>query len=207
MHQTILFQGDSITDAHRTRDNDFYPGSGYSTMIQGQLGLQHPGKYRFINRGISGNRIVDLYARMKSDIINLEPDVVSILIGVNDVWHELDRQNGVEASRFERVYDMLICDLKEAMPECRLILMEPFVLPGSATAPNEEHWERFYHEVQLRAEAVQRLAQKHELTFIPLQNKLNEACTRARGAFWLYDGVHPTVAGHALIAQAWMEKF
>ncbi len=207
MCKLILFQGDSITDAHRTRDNDFYPGSGYSTMIHGQLGFQYPGKYHFINRGISGNRIVDLYARMKSDIINLEPDVVSILIGVNDVWHELDRQNGVEASRFERVYDMLISDLKEAMPECRFILMEPFILPGSATAPNEEHWERFYREVQLRAQAVARLAEKHELTFVPLQNNLNEACAKARSTYWLYDGVHPTVAGHALIAQAWLEKF
>ena len=86
----ILFQGDSITDVGRTRDNnDIAMGSGYPLLVKGALGLDNPGKMEFINRGISGNRIVDVYARIKRDIINLKPDVMSILIGVNDVCMSL----------------------------------------------------------------------------------------------------------------------
>ncbi|MBQ9920892.1 MAG: lysophospholipase, partial [Clostridia bacterium] len=84
----ILFQGDSITDAGRARDNDINLGTGYPMLVKATLGFEEPGKYEFFNRGISGNRVVDLYARIKNDIINLKPDVMSILIGVNDVWHE-----------------------------------------------------------------------------------------------------------------------
>ena len=87
MSKLILFQGDSITDAGRNRENDAGTGTGYPTFVKGELGLSNPGEYEFINRGISGNRIVDLYARIKADIINLKPDYMSILIGVYDVWH------------------------------------------------------------------------------------------------------------------------
>ena len=76
-------------------------------MVKGQLGCEHPGKYEFINKGIGGNRIVDVYARIKIDIINLKPDYMSLLIGVNDVWHELGgRHNGVAVEKFEKIYDM-----------------------------------------------------------------------------------------------------
>ena len=105
--KTILFQGDSITDAGRARDNDSNVGIGYPVLVKGTLGFEHPGEYTFLNRGISGNRVVDVYARIKSDIINLKPDVMSILIGVNDVWHEFSRKNGVDAEKFEKVYSML----------------------------------------------------------------------------------------------------
>ena len=97
----ILFQGDSITDAGRSRDNDQYIGTGYPLLVKSELGYKFPGKYEFINRGISGNRIVDLYARIKADIINIKPDVMSILIGVNDVWHEFGvNPNGVSSEKF-----------------------------------------------------------------------------------------------------------
>ena len=94
--KTILFQGDSITDAGRARDNNSNRGLGYPHLVSARLGMDNPTEYNFINRGISGNRIVDLYARIKADIINLKPDVMSILIGVNDVWHEIAASNGVQ---------------------------------------------------------------------------------------------------------------
>ena len=97
----VLFQGDSITDCGRNREADHPMGSGYATMAAGEIMAEHPGEYRFLNRGISGNRSVDLYARIKQDLINLKPDYLSILIGVNDVWHEYTRQNGVDADKFE----------------------------------------------------------------------------------------------------------
>ncbi len=105
----ILFQGDSITDAGRSRTDDVPVGVGYPLLVKAALGFENPGKYEFFNRGISGDRIVDVYARIKSDIINLKPDVMSILIGVNDVWHELtENPNGVDADKFYRIYSMLI---------------------------------------------------------------------------------------------------
>ena len=93
--KTILFQGDSITDAGRDRDDFYDLGKGYPVLVAGRLGLDAPGEFRFLNRGVSGDRIVDVYARMKRDILNLKPDVLTLLVGVNDVWHEFDQHNGV----------------------------------------------------------------------------------------------------------------
>ena len=103
MSKRILFQGDSITDCGRDRNQFYHMGRGYASMVTGVLGLDHPGEYEFINRGISGNRIVDLYARIKSDFINLQPDYASILIGVNETWHEVSHQNGVDTEKFEKI--------------------------------------------------------------------------------------------------------
>ena len=210
MSQLILFQGDSITDALRSRDNDFFAGNGYPTMVAGCLGFEEPGKYSFLNRGISGNRVVDLYARIKKDLINLKPDVLSILIGVNDVWHEEEIQNGVDAVKFERIYNMLLDEVQEALPGIRLIILEPFVLPGSATENTPEHpsrWEFFRDETPLRAAAAKRVAEKHGASFVPLQHLFDEACKLAPPEYWLRDGVHPTAMGHELIAREWVKAF
>lgn len=204
-HTTILFQGDSITDAGRARDTDDYKGNGYPTFVSGTLGLQNPGKYTFMNRGISGNRVVDLYARWKCDCINLAPDILSILIGVNDVWHELDFKNGVENEKFELVLNLLLEETKAKLPNTKVILLEPFLLKGTATTPN---WDYFSREVALRAETVKRAAHSHGTVFVPLQKVFDEACTpEAPESYWLIDGVHPTAAGHALIAKEWISAF
>ena len=100
----ILFQGDSITDADRRDDFNCDLGRGYPVYVAGRLGLEQPDAYQFVNRGISGNRIVDVYARIKQDIINLKPDVISFLIGVNDAWHEISGQNGVATDKFKKIY-------------------------------------------------------------------------------------------------------
>ena len=93
----ILFQGDSITDCGRSRDNDGYKGSGYANYVTADLNYNFPGQYETINRAVSGNRIVDLYARIRVDLLNLKPDVLSIHIGINDVWHDVEFNNGVGA--------------------------------------------------------------------------------------------------------------
>ena len=199
----ILFQGDSITDAGRNREQ-LCLGKGYPVMIGGELGAHFPGKYTFDNKGVSGNRIVDVYARIKVDCWNLEPDVISLLIGVNDVWHEFGNKNGVEPERFEKVYRMLIEDTKAKLPNIKFMLMEPFVLPGRAT---EGKWEAFSENVYQLAEIVQKLAKEYNLAFVPLQEKLNAACKLCPPEYWLGDGVHPTAAGHRLISDAWLEVF
>lgn len=211
MEKIILFQGDSITDAGRNRETENNKGYGYANMVSGEIGADEPYKYTFYNRGISGNRVVDLFARMKVDMINLKPDYMSILIGVNDVWHEYTKKNGVSAKKFEMVYDLMIQELKETLPELKIMILEPFVLPGTATQNDEEHpdrWEFFSKEVPLRAAAAKRIAEKHGLPFVPLQEMFNKvnADTPDPG-YWLRDGVHPTQAGHTLIKRAWLKCY
>lgn len=202
--KTILLQGDSITDAGRSREVDSNLGIGYPNLVGGELGYQYPGQYKVLNRGIGGNRIVDLYARIKCDFINLKPDVLSILIGINDVWHEIGNQNGVDAEKFYKIYCMLIEEIKEALPEVQIMILEPFVLKGPAT---EGAWEEFRTETDKRAEKAKAVAEKYNLTFIPLQEKFDEAAKICPDTYWLADGVHPTVAGHELIKRAWVEAF
>lgn len=211
MEKLILFQGDSITDAGRNRELPHGMGVGYANMVAGELGAAEPYKYIFRNRGISGNRVVDLFARIKKDMINLQPEIMSILIGVNDVWHEFNYQNGVSAEKFEMVYGLMIEELQAALPGLKLMLLEPFVLPGSATETTEEHpgrWEFFSSELPLRAQAVKRLAEKYNLPFVPLQKLFDVANADAPApGYWLRDGVHPTAAGHVLIKNAWLEAY
>lgn len=202
----ILFFGDSITDMVRARDCDNLPysyGVGFVNCISSTLKFENPEKYEIINRGISGNRVVDLYARIKSDVWNHEPDVVSILIGVNDVWHELENKNGVEIERFERVYRMLIEDTKKALPKVKFILCEPFILLGSAT---QEKYEKFC-VVKDYAKVVKGLAEEFSIPFVALQERFDRVAKEHAAMHYLYDGVHPNVAGGKLIADAWLEVF
>ena len=202
----ILFYGDSITDMGRSRDTDgnaFGYGVGYVNGVVSTLKFENPEKYEFINRGISGNRVVDLYARIKADVWNHEPDVVSILIGVNDVWHEIFGGNGVEIDRFERVYRMLIEDTKKRLPNVKFILCEPFVLLGSAT---EEKYQEFC-EVKKYAAVVKKLAEEYGAAFVALQAKFDEAAEKHGPVHYLYDGVHPDLAGGKLIAEEWLKAF
>ena len=210
----ILFQGDSITDVGRDRvDPNGWGimGFGYPLLIKARLNYDRPGAYDILNRGVSGDRVVDIYARMQRDIVNLAPDCLSLLIGVNDVWHSISNNpNGVSAPKFERVYDWLLTELREALPDLRVIILEPFVLPGSATVATEEWPDRFgifSREVPLRAQAARRMAEKHGCAFVPLQDRLDAACRLAPPDHWLRDGVHPTDAGHELIAREWMKAF
>jgi len=201
--KTILFQGDSITDALRNRDVPSDLGKGYPNLVSAHIGFENPGEYEFINRGISGNRIVDLYARIKIDLINLKPDIMSILIGVNDVWHEVSRQNGVAPDKFKRIYSMLIEEVKEALPEIKIIILEPFVLEGPATAENMEK----FAEVKEMAKAAKEVAEENNLVFVPLQEKFDEAAKLAPTTYWLDDGVHPSPKGHELIKREWLKAF
>ena len=201
----ILFQGDSITDAGRARDNDINIGMGYALLVKASLGLKSPGKYEFVNRGISGNRIVDIYARIKKDIINIKPDVMSILIGVNDVWHEFaDVPNGVDADKYYKIYDMLIEEVKSELPHIKIMIMEPFALKTHAT---EEKWASFDLEIKKRAEMAKKIAQKYDLPYIALQEGFNELSKNIEESYWLSDGVHPTAMGHEYIKNMWIKTF
>lgn len=209
MSKLILFQGDSITDCGRNREDVTSTGVGYVHMVKGQLGCEYPGEYEFINKGNSGNRIVDIYARIKADIINLKPDYMSLLIGINDVWHELGH-NGVSAGKFEKIYDMLITEILGELPDIKILIMEPFVLEAGATAASEAvpwRWEYFATEVPKRAAAARRIAEKYNFPFVALQGIFDDACKQAPACYWLQDGVHPTPMGHWLIKNEWIKAF
>lgn len=202
----IMFQGDSITDTGRNTNSGslISIGQGYAMIASAYLGAKYPGEYEFVNRGISGNRIVDLYARIKGDGWNDTPHVLSILIGVNDVWHELDWKNGVDSRRFRNMYRMLISDTLTECPDTRLLIMEPFLLKGSET---EKKWDSFFPMVRERAAVAREAAQEYGQVFLPLQDVFDRACERAPADWWLGDGVHPNPAGHQLIADEWIKCF
>ena len=202
-----LFQGDSITDANRVVIDEGVGsclfGYGYPILLASEYLRKRKGEIEFINKGVSGNRIVDLYARIKDDIINFKPDVMSILIGVNDVWHELSVQNGVEAKKFELIYSMLIEEIKEALPDIKIFILEPFVLKGSGT---ERYFDEFLADIKLHSQAAKNVAEKYNLTFIPLQEKFDEASNLMPPTYWAADGVHPTAAGHGLIKEELVKR-
>jgi lysophospholipase L1-like esterase len=153
---------------------------------------------------------VDLYARIKADFINLQPDYASIFIGVNDTWHEIIKSNGVDTEKFEKIYTMFIDEIQAACPNTKLVLMAPYVLEGPSTCNTEEkpdRWERFHQDVAEKAAVTKRLAEKYKLPLIELQPAFDEACKKAPVEYWTSDGVHPTVCGHEIIKRLWLEVF
>ena len=202
----VMFQGDSITDVGRNTDRGSLAsiGQGYALISSAYLSVKYPGEFEFVNRGISGSRIVDLYAHLKGDGWNDNPAVLSILIGVNDVWHELDWNNGVNPRRFRNIYRMIMEDTLIESPNTKLLIMEPFVLKGTA---NEAKWDRFEPMVYENAAIVKEVAAEFGQVFLQLQNVFDKACEKAPASYWLGDGVHPTPAGHQLIANEWIKCF
>jgi lysophospholipase L1-like esterase len=205
----ILFQGDSITDCGRFRDAEDTAnhlgalGSGYAMMAAANLLAGMPAAdLQCYNRGISGNRVVDLYARIRKDIINLKPNVLSILIGVNDTWHEFafPGKNGVPVPKYQRVYREMLEEVREQLPEVQLVLCEPFVLRCGVVT---DDW---IGEIDQRCEVVARLAQEFDAVLVPFQSMFNEAVKSAPPAYWAEDGVHPSAAGHQLMAQTWLSS-
>ena len=204
--RVFLFQGDSITDCGRDRSGEAIPnhmnalGPGYVGKIAGDLLAESSIRdVQVFNRGISGNRVVDLYARWKCDAVNLKPDCISILIGVNDTWHEFGSQNGVELDRYEQVYRMLLEFTLKRLPAVKLILCEPFVLRTGVVTPD---WET---DIQGRQEIVARLAQETGALLVPFQTMFDEALKEAGPEYWAGDGVHPSPAGHARMASFWQK--
>ena len=202
MSAVIVFQGDSVTDSLRSQDFSLPPnqelGYGYVSMIAADLLERSPERsWKIYNRGISGNRIVDLYARWKRDALNLKPDILSILVGVNDTWHEYHSRNGVEPERYGQFYRMLLEWTRKVLPNTKIIVMEPYVLPFGAVQPS------WIPEMAERGQIARRISEEFSAVFVPLQTVFNEALKRAPQEHWLKDGVHPTLAGHRMIANAW----
>ena len=198
-HSIVLLQGDSITDAGRSRTNDDELGHGYAGMLSAWVSAAWPGQQiRFLNRGISGNRAKDLRARWKPDCLDLRPDWVSIMIGINDTWRRYDSADPTSAQAFEASYRSILEDARDKL-DAQLVLCEPFLLP---VPPDRRAWRV---DLDPKIAAVRELAREFGAILVPLDGVFAQASTRREPAFWAPDGVHPTPAGHALIAQAWLK--
>ena len=196
----ILFQGDSITDAGRDRENPQHLGSGYAMLAASWFQALYPERnVRFTNRGISGDRTKDLVERWQEDCLLLRPTWLSLLVGINDTWRRYDRNDPTSADAYEDAYRALLTRTLEELPGTRLILCEPFVLP---VPPDRANWRV---DLDPKIAVVRKLAREYEAILVPFDTLFAQAATRREPSFWAADGVHPTAAGHALMAQAWLK--
>jgi len=195
----ILFQGDSITDGNRGRsaDPNHILGHGYAFIIAARYGAALADRnLTFMNRGVSGNTVPDLKVRWQKDTLDLKPDVLSILIGVNDQGRNLPLE------QFESEYDQLLADARGANPDIRLVLCEPFGLP---VGKKKENWEAWNDGLHQRQAIVAKLAAKYHAALVRFQHVFDEAVQRAPAEYWIWDGVHPTYSGHQLMADEWVK--
>ena len=202
----ILFQGDSITDAGRSR-SDTGPntqpsfGTGYALFASAYILANNPDKeLNLYNRGISGNKVFQLAERWEKDCLELKPDILSILIGVNDFWHTKTGSYSGTVETYSTDYRRLISQTKTASPKIKIVILEPFIIHGGTALDNT--WESGFAPYR---NAAKKIAEDNNLIFVPLQSVFNEALKRAPAAYWGRDGVHPSIAGAQLMAQAWLK--
>ncbi|WHZ32149.1 SGNH/GDSL hydrolase family protein [Desemzia incerta] len=199
----ILFYGDSITDVGRNRDEYDHLGQGYALMIAGKLQAKYPElNLTCLNRGIGGDKIADLKNRLDEDCIALEPTIVSILIGINDTWH-IENSPALGSKevmvQFEQDYREVLKRIKEETT-ARIVLMEPYVLPYP------EGRTKWRVDLDQRIQIIRKLAKEFKTEFIALDGPLNAYGIKHSFQYLTgEDGVHPTVAGHGLIAEKWLE--
>ncbi len=204
--QVILFQGDSITDSGRNReDNSFNNarplGNGYAFLAAAELLGEYASlSLKIFNKGISGNKVFQLAERWDKDCLELKPDVLSILIGVNDIWHKLDGRYDGTPQIYRNDYVALLERTRKALPNVKLIICEPFAVKGVKAV--DDRWYPEFFEYQKIAKEI---ATQFRATFIPYQSIYDEAQKKAPGSYWTGDGVHPTLAGAQLMAKAWMK--
>ena len=198
-NDVILFQGDSVTDCGRARDNYYDLGVGYplvvSSILSHKLADYH---LTFVNRAVSGDRTTEMMARWEDDCLNLDPKptVVSILIGINDVWRRYDAGNPTTVETFKEQYRSMLASVKEKF-DARILMLEPFCLP------NPEDRKTWREDLDPKLQAVRELALEFGATLVPLDGAFAAAYVKRPGTYYSADGVHPSYAGHGLIAAEW----
>lgn len=207
----ILFQGDSITDGNRYKeperrhDLNHQIGHSYAFIVSGMLGAEYPDAgLKFVNRGISGDTTRGLLRRWREDALDIEPDVLSLLIGTNDCF--LEGENHIEPEEYEKNLESILSQSFETNGELKVFLMEPFFLPTKDRFKAKENTCR--EEIGRYSQICRRIAEKDgRIFFIPLQHLFDEAAEGRDCSYWIWDGIHPTESGHALIAREWIKAF
>ena len=202
----ILFFGDSITDSTRERgSNDagrvreeysICPrsyGSGYVFLTAAQLFYEKPNAYEILNRGIGGDRLPQLYARIQLDVWNENPDVLSILVGFNDN-NTGENPNFTDVKRWGRIYRMMISDTMERCPQTKIMICEPFAIARKDS-------------IREYAVEAKKIAEEFGLPFVELQEKMERAVETYGLKACLFDGTHPNIVGSKVISDAWLETF
>jgi len=187
-----LFQGDSITDCGRSWDDPENLGDGYVRLLTTMLPDKYPKhEFKFINRGVSGDKARDLVSRWDVDCISLQPDCLSILVGINDTLI-------TPITEFEEEYQTLLRRTTDEL-ESRIIICEPFLISGDNNAYRED--------LNPKIEVIRKLAKEYNTDLVPLDKIFHEACSLKTPEYWAPDGVHPSPEGHALIAKSWIKYF
>jgi len=208
---TVLFQGDSITDAGRNRDliepgHNNHPaayGHGYVGHAAATLLARHPG-ITVHNRGVAGDRVTYLAERWEHDALNLQPTLICILIGINDTWHGTAKgtpDNGTTLEQYDTVFRALLDQTREKLPGVKLVIGEPFTLQSGAVLELP-----FHPEIDERRALAKKIAQDYDAVWVPFQEMFDDLSTQTEPRYWAGDGVHPTAAGHAKMAELWLEK-
>ncbi len=204
----LVFFGDSITDMSRNREtadgNVHSYGKGFVFLVAAELLGRNPKEYTVVNRGFAGDHIYDLYARLKRDVWNEEPDVVTILIGINDVEGERN-PCGTSDARFEKIYRMLIEETREKVPNVQFILCAPFHLYVSEEK-SKQYQERC-RQIPVYEEIVTRLAKEYNCKALLLQKAFESEASKFGAEHYIPDGTHPSEAGSKIIADEWLKVF
>jgi lysophospholipase L1-like esterase len=189
----------------RTADPNHLLGHGYAFLISANQAEAFPDlRVTYINRGISGNTSHDLLARWQADALDFRPEVISILIGVNDVLHKLRDNQPFDVKDYESTYDKILAETIVAVPNAKIILGEPFSAPGKATLVQSDRWPE---AIRQEDEVVDRLAQKYHAAVVHYPQMFEKAYKRAPVDYWIWDGIHPTFAGHQLMAYEWERTY
>lgn len=203
----FLFQGDSITDGNRGRNTDpnHIMGHGYAFAVASRVGADFAERnFTFYNRGISGNRVPDLQKRWQTDTLDLKPDVLSILIGINDTGVGIDRPAAaLSVKEFETGYRNILEQSRQANPNTLFALGVPFVF---AVGKRAENWNLWNDGIKQRADIVYKLAKEFNAIVIDYPSVFNKAAEKASMSYWIWDGIHPTVFGHELMAREWIKQ-
>jgi lysophospholipase L1-like esterase len=201
----VLFQGDSITDAGRKREAGAEAnsaeamGKGYAWTAASQILVESPdARLKIFNRGISGDKVWQLADRWQADCLDLKPNVLSILVGVNDFAHVHKWKGEGSLEKYETDYHTLLARTKEALPNVKLILCEPFILTVGMV---DQTWSAGFAEYRA---AAKRVARQAGARFVEFQTMFDRAVKFAPPEVWAADGIHPTFAGAALMARWWM---
>ena len=190
----ILFQGDSVTDCGRVYDDETNLGEGYvKYTVEGLKEALPDADIEFINKGISGNRTCDLVARLQKDFIDIHPDIVTILIGVNDTWRRYDNNDPTTAEQFKENYETVLKKIKTET-NARIIMIEPFLIYGMGR-------DNYREDLNEKIDVVRMLAREYADCYIPLDGIFASAFVEYEDPSVLsQDGVHPAEEGKKLIA-------
>ncbi|NLB16350.1 MAG: SGNH/GDSL hydrolase family protein [Clostridiales bacterium] len=198
----VLFQGDSITDGMRLKDEasrwdkNHQIGHSWAYIVSAKLGLEHPCRFEFVNRAVSSNTVVDLSERWEKDAVGITPDILAILIGINDA-SRICKDASYTAKEYITGYEKLLQRSLEANPETKFILLEPFTTRDNNLRQASD----------TLAILLKELCVKYGAMFVPLQDYFDEVCDKYGKSYWLWDDVHPTEAGHGLIANEFLKRF